>query len=168
MPPRILVVDDEPLLLGLWRITLEEEADAVVVTAEDGADAIAWLDERFDLVITDLHMPRVNGLSVIQAVRQRWPATPVMLVTGRAASGLVLEAVLADVLLAKPFDLDEALATVRSLLRVKGARREIGGPSSLVTSESAGSGDLVPGVGPETAATRACKRLCLDRQETPC
>ena len=136
MPARILVVDDDPLLLGLWKITLEDDADAVVVTADDGAAAIARLDERFDLVITDLHMPRVNGLAVIQAVRQRWPATPVMLVTGRAASGLVLETVRADVLLSKPFDLDEALATVRSLLRVKGSRRAIGDPFGLIACES--------------------------------
>ena len=112
------------MLLGLWKIALGEE-DAVVVTAGDGAAAIARLEERFDLVITDLHMPRVDGLAVIRAARRRWPATPVMLVTGRAASELVPEVFDVDLLLPKPFDLDEALAAVRSLLRIKGPHREV-------------------------------------------
>ena len=122
---------------------LEKDAGAVVVTANDGATAIARLDKSFDLVITDLQMPRVNGLELIQAVRHRWPATPVMLVTADAASGLVLGAVSADAFLEKPFKVDEALAAVRSLLRSKGARRGIGEPPGLIACESALSAHLV-------------------------
>jgi CheY-like chemotaxis protein len=65
---RILVVDDEPSTRELYLVILEPSFD--VEEAEDGAEALARLRQRpFDLVITDIHMPVMNGVELIRAIR---------------------------------------------------------------------------------------------------
>lgn len=65
---KILVVDDEPSACELYRVILEPSFD--VEEAADGADALARLRQRpFDLVITDVHMPIMNGVELIRAIR---------------------------------------------------------------------------------------------------
>ena len=83
----ILLVDDDPLLLESLRATLE--SDGHNVTAADGGQAgidsfaeVQQRGERFDVVITDLGMPYVDGRRVAAAVKAASPSTPVMLLTG--------------------------------------------------------------------------------------
>ncbi len=88
-PPRLrlLLVDDDPLLLKSLRDTLEAEGH-VIVTANDGAAGIdvfraaAERGERFAAVITDLGMPKVDGRKVADAVKSASPTTPVIMLTG--------------------------------------------------------------------------------------
>ncbi|CAN7312492.1 PAS domain S-box protein [Phenylobacterium sp. LjRoot225] len=88
-PPRmrILLVDDDPVLLKALGDALS--ADGHMVTAandgQSGIDAFGAADDdggRFDVVITDLGMPRVDGRQVASAIKTRSPATPVLLLTG--------------------------------------------------------------------------------------
>ena len=84
---RILVVDDDPLLIKSLQDTLQE--DGHVITASHGGSegietfaAAVKRGEGFDVVITDLGMPHVDGRKVAASVKNASPATPVILLTG--------------------------------------------------------------------------------------
>ena len=84
---RILVVDDDPLLIKSLRDTLESDGH-VVTTANGGREGIAAFqsacesDQRFSVVVTDLGMPYVDGRKVATAVKGMSSSTPVILLTG--------------------------------------------------------------------------------------
>src|SRR6185437_3367023 len=90
---RILIVDDErPILLTL-AANLELD-DFEVATAESGAAALELLArETFDLVLSDVRMPGMNGVELFRRIRQLRPDCPVVLMTGFAIEGLVYDAV---------------------------------------------------------------------------
>ncbi len=119
-PLRILVVDDDPLLLKSLRDTLEGDGHTIVAASggQDGIDVFrAALNDKhpFDVVMTDLGMPSVDGRQVAGAVKAASPPTPVILLTGwgrRLMSEGDLPAHV-DILLSKPpklRELREALA----------------------------------------------------------
>ncbi|MEO1337225.1 MAG: response regulator, partial [Myxococcota bacterium] len=105
----ILLVDDEPSL----RLTVAdalEDAGHRVTTAADGGEAMTVLDERtFDLVVSDIRMPRVDGLTLFRHIRHERPNTAVILMTAYAAVTDAVDALKEGALdyLTKPFDLDE-------------------------------------------------------------
>ncbi len=120
----ILVVDDEPKIARLVRDYLEA-AGFRVVTAYDGKEALAQFRyERPDLVILDLNLPGMDGLSVARAIRQsptsaRARNTPIIMLTARVEEtdrivGLELGA---DDYVTKPFSPRELVARVRAVLR---------------------------------------------------
>ncbi len=116
---RILVVDDEPVVRENLRIGLEFEGYAVAV-AEDGVDALAQVGATApDLVIMDVLMPRMDGLTACRRLRARDPATPILLLTARNTTGDLVSGLDmgADDYLTKPFDFDALLARIRALLR---------------------------------------------------
>lgn len=79
---KVLVVDDDPVIGKSFDRVLSGKG-YVVVTAEDGYDALAKLQaENYDVVFTDLRMPGISGLEVAERVRARQPWTPVVIVTG--------------------------------------------------------------------------------------
>ena len=81
-PQRILVVEDEEDMAVLLRRALERRGFTVDL-ASDGAEALATLASHpYALLITDIFMPRMNGLRLVEAARQRWPHLPVILITG--------------------------------------------------------------------------------------
>ena len=115
---RILVVDDEPGIRKVIRDGLER-AGHEVETAVDGDEALGFLDERdFDLIVTDLAMPKKGGLDLVREVRRTSPV-PILGLTVRHEERekvRLLDAG-ADDYVTKPFGVEEVLARVRALLR---------------------------------------------------
>lgn len=111
--PRILIVEDEPTEQTLLRAFFEGSGHQVYV-APDGEQANkAFLRKDFDIVITDLQTPRVDGLELISSLQQLFPDTPIIAISdkgpGMLAHAKVEGAVAA---LSKPLNLDELLAAV--------------------------------------------------------
>lgn len=116
---RILIVDDDRSLLEqLQQILAGQHYD--VETAANGGEALDKMYESsFDLVVLDIMMPKVDGLSVLEEIRKARIGTPVLMLTAKGdvsdkVKGLDLGA---DDYLAKPFSMDELLARMRVLLR---------------------------------------------------
>ncbi len=116
---RILVVEDEKKVASFIKRGLAEEGYAVDV-APDGEEGVGMaLDGVHDLIILDIHLPKMDGLGVLQELRKKKMDTPVLLLTVRATiedKVLGLDAG-ADDYLTKPFAFEELLARVRALLR---------------------------------------------------
>lgn len=116
---RILVVEDNVTLAGGLERIMRQNGYAVDVV-HDGASAEAVIaTEKFDVVILDLNLPEIDGLSVLRGIRSRQIETAVLILTARDApqdrvKGLDLGA---DDYLTKPFDVGELEARVRALLR---------------------------------------------------
>jgi len=119
---RLLVVEDERKVSNFIRKGLEEEGYAVDV-ASDGETALHMaLDRVHDLIILDIQLPKMDGLSLLHELRREKVATPVLLLTVRATiedKVLGLDAG-ADDYLTKPFAFEELVARVRALLRRQG------------------------------------------------
>lgn len=135
MTDKILVVDDEPSLLDTLAYNLRASGYEVI-TASDGAAALeAARDHAPDLVILDLMLPELDGLTVCRSLRQA-SETPILILTARTGE---LDKIIglesgADDYLTKPFSLGELQARIRALLRRAGPRR---------ISDEIRSGDLL-------------------------
>src|SRR3954469_21463128 len=82
----ILIIDDDASVRGLLMAVLHNLGHESVAAA-GGEDGVALMGTRpFDLVITDLRMPRVDGLQVIREFQRRSPGTPVLLMSGLATA----------------------------------------------------------------------------------
>jgi DNA-binding response OmpR family regulator len=114
----ILTADDDPQLRRLVARSLELE-DFQVLMAVDGAEALAIIEAQpLDLVLLDVMMPKMDGLTVCQKVRE-FSSLPIIIITARGQDddkikGLNLGA---DDYLTKPFNIDELIARVRAVLR---------------------------------------------------
>lgn len=124
--PHILLVEDTPDL-ALWLGTALRQAGLAVSFARDGHEALAQLaaGHGFDAVLLDLQLPGLDGLSVLQSLRERGDTVPVLVLTARVSVpdrvlGLNLGA---DDYLPKPFDLSELEARLQALLRRPGRTR---------------------------------------------
>ncbi|CAL9544750.1 DNA-binding response regulator [Streptomyces sp. A244] len=118
-PQRILIVDDEPAVREALQRSLAFEGYGTEV-AVDGADALEKAAAyRPDLVVLDIQMPRMDGLTAARRIRATGDTTPILMLTARDTVGdrvTGLDAG-ADDYLVKPFELDELFARIRALLR---------------------------------------------------
>ncbi len=115
--PRVLIVDDDADMVTTCAQILSGHG-YVCLTASAGSEAIAMMDaERPDLVVTDLHMPGVDGLAVARHARQQVPPIPVVLITAWPCARGVRDGPLTTARLAKPFANADLVATVRHALR---------------------------------------------------
>jgi PAS domain S-box-containing protein len=89
--PRVLLVDDDPIVRDVLRLSLED-AGYAVLPVESGPLALALLDagEHVDIIVTDLTMPAMDGLAVIRGAQERRPNLPAVLLTGYAGDGAAL------------------------------------------------------------------------------
>ena len=122
---RILIVDDDVLICGLHAAVLELEGYEVV-TSDDGADALMQLAyEHFDLVLTDRNMPRLDGASMVLALRSAGSRIPVVMVSGSIGHKPLPPEVAREIsaALPKPARVEEVLAAVARALQ-SAPRRE--------------------------------------------
>jgi two-component system copper resistance phosphate regulon response regulator CusR len=116
---RILIAEDDSALAGFVRKGLESEHYAVDIAGE-GEQARAMAGEfDYDLVILDLTLPRLDGVSVLRYVRTRKPSMPILILTGRVRVEDRVQCLDlgADDYLGKPFSFSELSARIRALLR---------------------------------------------------
>ena len=109
---KVLIIDDESAVRYALRALLQS-AGHVVDEAEDGEEGLARA-EQADVVITDLVMPRQDGLTVLRRLRAEEPGRPVIMLTARGSERLAVEAIQAGAFdyLVKPFDIDTIEAVV--------------------------------------------------------
>ena len=118
MSVKILVVDDEPLYIRLLKVNLETEGYEVV-TASNGEEALDMLSQTLpDLLIMDVMMPKLDGVTTCQRIRQ-FSNVPIILLTALGeehdrVNGLNIGA---DDYVVKPFSATELVARVRAVLR---------------------------------------------------
>jgi DNA-binding NtrC family response regulator len=119
MGGRILVADDNANMRQLLRDILAVRHQ--VRLAADGGEATVLLEtERFDVVLTDVRMPVVDGFELAQIVKKRWPATEVVLMTAHASISAAVAAMRQGAYdyIEKPFDPDDvSLVVARALER---------------------------------------------------
>jgi len=116
---RILIAEDDPALASFVRKGLEAEHYAVDVSA-DGEQARALAGEfDFDLVVLDLNLPRLDGVSILRYLRTRKPSMPILVLTGRnrVEDRVQCLDLGADDYLGKPFSFAELSARIRALMR---------------------------------------------------
>ena len=123
---RVLIVDDEKSMRDLLTITLEKAGHDV--TAADGGEAAieAIRKETFDAIVTDLRMPRVDGMQVLRAARDLSPETAVIVITAVASTETAVEAMKLGAYdyITKPFKLDEVDLIIKNGLERKRLRDE--------------------------------------------
>jgi len=90
----LLYVDDEPALLDVCRLFLEQEGDISVVTVSSVGEALTrMVSEKFDAIISDYQMPEIDGITFLRSVRAQYPEIPFILFTGRGREEVVIEAI---------------------------------------------------------------------------
>ncbi len=112
--PRILVVDDEPQVVQIFHELLAQRGYAVEVSS-DGDDAIRRVTTgKFDLVLTDINLPGVDGLEVVRAAKAADKDTCVILITGYASTTTAIDALRQGAYdyITKPFDLWETAKAI--------------------------------------------------------
>jgi DNA-binding NtrC family response regulator len=140
----ILLVDDEPDIRSSLGDVLREEGHAVDVAA-DAEAAMARLNaRRFHLVVSDVRLPTVDGLTLLRSIRRDYPDTEVLLMTAYGSIGDAVAAIKDDAIdyLQKPFDLKALLGTIGRIEQRRRARKRrpaSGGASAGEDPSAAGA-----------------------------
>jgi two-component system response regulator PilR (NtrC family) len=146
---KILVVDDEPSLREVLSIMLKR-AGYFVTSVTDGEEAVELVQkEIFDLVITDLRMPKIDGMEVLKAVKSASPETVVLIITAFATADSAVEAMKhgAYDYLTKPFQVDEVQLIIRNALE----KRRLTTENMLLKREMASQSSFAQLVGQSEA-----------------
>lgn len=117
---RVLIIEDEKRLAGNIARSLRESAGYAVDCAHDGEEGLYMAESNpYDLVVLDLMLPRIEGLSVLERMRTARNPSPVLILTARddRESVIALLNAGADDYVTKPFDLGELIARAKALIR---------------------------------------------------
>lgn len=124
--PRVLLIDDEKIALFNMQHILQKEG-YLVTACNDGESGIdAFKHHLFDLVLTDLKMPGVSGMDVLEYCRRTMPDVPVIMITGHASLDSAVEAMKRGAYhyISKPFRLDEAREIIKGALELRRVQTE--------------------------------------------
>jgi len=119
MSARVLVVDDEVDMLSLIKLILTEKTDYEVVTTNNPLEVAALLEEKkFDVIITDLKMPIMDGMDVVDAIRKKDELIPIIIITAYGSVESAEEAVNKGAFdyITKPFRQEQLLISIRRAL----------------------------------------------------
>jgi DNA-binding NtrC family response regulator len=127
MTEKILVIDDEVDMLMLLRMIIEDNTSCTVETTNNPTEALQMLaGGEYDLVITDLKMPGIDGLELFARLREGESPPPVIIITAYGSSEAADEAIhqgIAD-FITKPFKKERILLTIRRTLEMARLKRE--------------------------------------------
>lgn len=169
---RVLLIEDDPMIGAAIHAALQEAAYAADWVKDGQAGAHALSCQHYDLVLLDLGLPKQDGQSLLQQIRQQGNAVPLLILTARDSLDERLRGLDngADDYLLKPFDMAELLARMRAVLRRKG-----GSASStlsngalcldLLTKEVQVCQEDVQDDAPKDAHAPAPPRLLLSQRE---
>jgi FixJ family two-component response regulator len=127
--PTLLIVDDDGAVLdALSEAVRLRLADVHVETSDSAADALSRISrEDFDVIVTDIKMPAMDGLELLARIRRVRPATPTLLITGHGEQDLAIRALRqgAHDYILKPIDRDYFVQSLRHALEVRGRARRV-------------------------------------------
>jgi len=127
MAERILIVDDEPDMLMLLRMIIEDNTDYDVETTNNPSEGLKNLTEKeYDLVITDLKMPGMDGIELFDELKEIRPGIPVIIITAYGSLETADEAMKKGVadFITKPFRKDHILFTIKRVLELVNVKKE--------------------------------------------
>ncbi len=116
---KLLLVDDDPLILRIAEAILKPR-NFNCVTASDGKQAVDKLQAgSFNIVITDINMPNMNGMELLKHIVKHYPQTGVIVITGLSEDFSYVDVISAGAIdyITKPFDRDELLAKLKRVIR---------------------------------------------------
>jgi DNA-binding NtrC family response regulator len=120
MPEKILIVDDEPDMLVLLSMIIKSRTPYEVITTSNPVEALEWVKKGgFDLVITDLKMPGVDGMQILKTIRNYDSDMPVIIITAYGTIESATEAMSKDAFdfITKPFKKEQILFTIDKALK---------------------------------------------------
>src|SRR5215470_13339789 len=163
-PVRILVADDEPNLRRVLGAILAREGYEVL-QAGDGEEALELADDGVDVVITDLRMPRVDGMDVLRQVVASHPDVPVIMITAHGSVDSAVEAVKLGAFdyVEKPFEQEHIRQVVTKAVRQSEALRRA--PRTLGSHDVSASGRF--GIVGESASMRQIFAIIDKVADTP-
>ena len=149
MPPKILVIDDDSSLRRVLEYNLQQEGYRVFTAADGDSGLQLFAEQAPAVVITDLKMPGMGGFQLLSAVKERSPATVVIVLTAFGAIDTAVEAMKLGAFdyLTKPFNRDELKLTVRKGLQLQGLTEE----NRLLKEELSGRAEFKSIVGTSRA-----------------
>jgi two-component system response regulator AtoC len=161
---RVLVADDEPNLRRVLAAMLARDGYDVV-QASDGIEALALAEDGVDVIITDLRMPRLDGMEVLRRVVAEYADVPVIMITAHGSIDSAVEAVKLGAFdyIEKPFEQEHIRQIVGKAVRQWEAQRKA--PRTLGTAEVAGHGRF--GIVGESPAMRQIFAVIEKVADTP-
>ncbi|GAB4563913.1 MAG: sigma-54 dependent transcriptional regulator [Haliangiales bacterium] len=138
----ILVAEDEPNLRRVMKAMLSRDGYHVI-TASDGVDALAKLDDTIDVVVTDLKMPNLDGMGVLRRVAADFPTIPVVMITAFGSVGHAVEAVKAGAFdyIEKPGEQEQIRQTIAKAVKQSAANRDA--PEAIASTDDTARFGLV-------------------------
>ncbi len=118
---RILVIDDESIVRMSCNRALSPEGYEVV-SAQNGSEGLKILEEgQFDIVLTDLKMPDIDGIEVLRKIKEKWPETEVIIITGYQTVDTAVKSIKLGAFdyVEKPFTPDTLIAAVSDAMAHK-------------------------------------------------
>jgi nitrogen regulation protein NR(I) len=161
---QVLIVDDEPNLRKILSAQLSRDGYDVL-TAEDGEQGLAMLKEHhIDLVVTDLKMPKVDGMTLLREALREDPELPIVMITAHGTVDTAVEALKIGAFdyLTKPFDKDEVRQVVAKALKT----RALAGEEATSTQPSASARFGIIGSSPELTEVYAVLERVADTPTT--
>jgi CheY-like chemotaxis protein len=121
MKPNVLVIEDDFINIELIREMLFR-FDCEVVVAENGKDGVKEASEnRFDLILLDLHMPEMDGISAAKKMRANGVGTPIVALTANVVSGIKSDCIAAGMndFMSKPIELKDVEAVLKKYVKAR-------------------------------------------------
>ncbi len=164
---RVLVVEDDESMQDFLSTFLEQEGYQVEWAAHGGIAKEMLEAQHYDVVITDIIMPEVDGVEVLDYVKQNHPETGVIIMTGRSSVRQAVDLIRrgADDYFKKPFDVDEMLHTIRKSVEHRQRKRERAAttPAVVVAEDPCAA---FPGIVGRSEAMRSVFEMILKVADT--